>query len=70
MAPMRISLLITGVVLVLASCFAVSQTLQIQAIPSQGAIVGETYTLPMAVIGGAAPYTFQLVTGDLPPGWH
>ncbi len=53
-----------------ASCLLPAQTLQMQAVPSQGAIVGQNYTLPLQVTGGAQPYTWQLTGGQLPPGCH
>jgi hypothetical protein len=42
--------------------------MQISPLPSQGVIVGQNYTLPLAATGGAAPYTWRVVKGDLPPG--
>jgi hypothetical protein len=51
-----------------ASCLLPAQTLQMQAVPSQGAIMGQSYTLPLQVTGGAQPYTWQLTGGQLPPG--
>lgn len=39
-----------------------------QAAPSQGALVGQQYTLPLTVTGGTPTYTWHLVTGELPPG--
>ncbi len=65
---MRPSLLAATLFLCLASCLAFGQSLQIQAFPPQGSIVGEAYTLPLAAIGGQAPFTWQLVSGNLPPG--
>ena len=52
----------------LLSCLASGQVLQIQELPSQGAILGQEYVLPLAAIGGAQPYTWKVVSGDLPPG--
>jgi len=52
----------------LANCLLAAQTLQIQAVPSQGAIVGENFTLPLQATGGTPPYTWQLAGGELPPG--
>jgi hypothetical protein len=53
-------------------CFAsgllAGQTLQIQALPGQGAIAGQQYVLPLAVTGGTPPYTWRITSGDLPPG--
>jgi len=59
-----------GVFLLLAGVafIAAAQTLQIQAIPSQGVILGENYSLPLVARGGSAPYTWRLLSGDLPPG--
>ncbi len=53
---------------ILASGLAAGQTLQIQAVPAQGAIVGQSYTLPLVATGGSQPYTWQVIGGDLPPG--
>ncbi len=63
---MRISLL--ALVVILSSCAAAGQTLQIQAVPAQGAIVGQTATLCLAATGGIQPYTWHVAGGDLPPG--
>ena len=63
---MRISVLILMVLL--ATCLAAGQTLQIQAVPAQGAIVGQTATLPLVATGGSPPYTWRVAAGDLPPG--
>jgi hypothetical protein len=60
------------VLVVLTSILALAQSdpraLQITALPTQGAIVGQNYTLPLAATGGQSPYTWQLVKGNLPPG--
>ncbi len=53
---------------VLAGLLLPAQTLQIQALPAQGAIVGESLVLPLQVTGGTAPYTWRLASGQLPPG--
>ena len=37
-------------------------------LPPQGAIVGQQFALPLTTTGGTAPYTWRLLTGDLPPG--
>ncbi len=63
---MRIYVL--AVMVILASCIAAGQTLQIQTLPAQGAIVGQSYTLPLAATGGSPPYTWQVAGGELPPG--
>ncbi|MGA2902706.1 MAG: Ig domain-containing protein [Candidatus Korobacteraceae bacterium] len=63
---MRISLLI--VIPFLATCFAAGQALQMQPLPAQSAIVGQNYTLPLNATGGTPPYTWHVVTGNLPPG--
>jgi hypothetical protein len=63
---MRISPL--ALIVVLSSCAAAGQTLQIQAVPAQGAIVGQTATLSLAATGGIQPYTWHVAGGDLPPG--
>ena len=51
-----------------ASVLLSAQELQFQAPPSQGAIVGQNYTLPLTVGGGTQPYTWQMTGGELPPG--
>lgn len=53
-----------------ASCLALAQgqSLEIQAVPGQGAIVGQEFTLALSATGGVAPYTWHLVDGELPPG--
>jgi len=51
-----------------ACCLAFGQDLQMQVPPPQGAIVGQAYTLPLTVTGGVTPYTWSIVSGDLPPG--
>jgi hypothetical protein len=63
---MRIRLL--ALIVFLATGFARSQDLQIQPLPSQGMILGQSYTLPLQATGGTAPYAWHLVQGDLPPG--
>lgn len=45
-----------------------AQQLQFEAPPSQGAVVGQNYTLPLTVTGGTQPYTWALAGGVLPPG--
>jgi hypothetical protein len=40
-----------------AGCLGFGQDLQMQVPPPQGAIVGQTYTLPLTVTGGITPYT-------------
>lgn len=59
-----------GVVVLLAvvSYSALAQNLQIQAVPPQGAVVGQDYALPLTATGGSGPYTWKLVSGTLPPG--
>lgn len=63
---MRIRLL--SLILFIATGFARSQDLQIQPLPSQGMILGQSYTLPLQATGGTAPYAWHLVQGELPPG--
>ncbi len=53
---------------ILATCLAAGQTLQIQPVPAQGAIVGQTATLSLAATGGSQPYTWHVSAGELPPG--
>ncbi len=52
----------------LAGLLLSGQELQFQAPPSQGAIVGQNYTLPLTVTGGTQPYIWSLTEGQLPPG--
>ncbi len=65
---------VTPLLLVLfAGVFAFAQsdtpgTLQITALPTQGVVAGQKYTLPLSAIGGSTPYTWSLVQGELPPG--
>jgi len=47
---------------------ASGQTLQIQPLPSQGMIVGQSYALPLIATGGTSPYTWNLAQGNMPPG--
>jgi hypothetical protein len=51
-----------------ANGLALGQDLRMQAPPPQGAIVGQPYTLPLTVTGGIMPYTWSVVSGNLPPG--
>jgi hypothetical protein len=52
----------------MGSCVLPGQTLQIHAIPEQGAIAGQQYSLPLSVMGGTHPYHWHVVKGELPPG--
>jgi len=54
--------------LLLTSCLLAGQGLELQAPSSQGAIVGQSYTLPLTVTGGTPPYSWHLAGGELPPG--
>jgi len=60
--------LLTVFLLFLVRASAPGQTLQIQPLPSQGMIVGQSYTLPLQATGGTSPYAWHLTQGDLPPG--
>ncbi|MGA3316937.1 MAG: Ig domain-containing protein [Candidatus Korobacteraceae bacterium] len=42
--------------------------LVIAAQPPSSAIVGRSFSFPLAASGGAAPYSWRLVDGQLPPG--
>jgi hypothetical protein len=42
--------------------------LVIAAQPPSSAIVGRSFSFPLAATGGAAPYSWRLVDGQLPPG--
>ncbi|HKD83185.1 MAG TPA: Ig domain-containing protein [Terriglobales bacterium] len=63
---MRIRLL--ALILFLANWHAHGQTLQVTPLPSQGMILGQSYTLPLVAAGGSLPYNWRLLRGDLPPG--
>src|SRR5579863_246556 len=65
---MRNRLMIVVLFACCVSCLAVTQDLQMQVPPPQGAVVGQDYSLPVTVTGGIMPYTWQLVDGQLPPG--
>lgn len=39
-----------------------------QVPPPQGAVVGQSFSLPVTVTGGIMPYTWSLADGKLPPG--
>ncbi len=65
---MRNRLMIVGLFACCVSCLAITQELQLQAPPPQGAVVGQAYSLPVTATGGIMPYTWKLVAGDLPPG--
>jgi hypothetical protein len=65
---MRNRLMIVVLFACCVSCLAVTQDLQMQVPPPQGAVVGQDYSLPVTVTGGIMPYTWQLVAGQLPPG--
>lgn len=60
-------ILVVAFVLCVA-CMAFGQDLHMQVPPPQGAIVGQDFTMPLTVTGGIMSYTWQLVSGDLPPG--
>jgi hypothetical protein len=57
-----------ALIVLLAGRFASAQDLQIQAIPTEGAVVGQNYSVPIVVNGGTAPYTWHLAGGNLPTG--
>jgi len=63
---MRIPLL--AVLIFLASSLATAQGIRVQALPSQGALVGQSYMAALQATGGQMPYTWKVVEGDLPPG--
>lgn len=65
---MRNRLLTATVFLCVLTCTAKSQDLQMQVPPPQGALVGQQYAMPVTVTGGIMPYTWQVESGELPPG--
>lgn len=65
---MRNRLMIVAVFVGCVSCLALTQDLQMQVPPPQGAVVGQEYSLPVTVTGGILPYTWRLAEGELPPG--
>jgi hypothetical protein len=70
---MRTRAVTPALLVLLAGVFAFAQsdppgTLQITALPSQGVVAGQNYTLPLAATGGSTPYTWSLIQGVLPPG--
>jgi len=46
----------------------VAQSVQLQALPAQGAIAGENFSLALNATSGQPPYTWQIAGGKLPPG--
>ena len=60
-------LMATLALLWLASSLLQAQGLQIMA-ANPGAIVGEPFVLPLHVNGGTQPFTWQVTSGNLPPG--
>jgi|SRR5579871_1917911 len=54
--------------LCIACSLAMAQSLQMQVAPAQGAIVGEPFMLPLHATGGTQPYSWQVTSGELPPG--
>ena len=65
---MRNRLLTLVLLLCPAWCVLIAQDLHIEVPASQGAIVGQQFALPLTTTGGTQPYTWRLVSGDLPPG--
>lgn len=65
---MRNRLLTAVLLLCPAWCLLAAQDLHMDVLPPQGAVVGQRYALPLTTTGGTEPYTWQLVSGDLPPG--
>jgi hypothetical protein len=45
-----------------------AQSVQLQALPAQGAIAGESFVLALTAMSGQPPYTWQVAGGSLPPG--
>jgi hypothetical protein len=65
---MRVRLAALVVLLWLTSSVAFGQSLQVPAVPTQTAILGQNYTLPLVATGGSLPYTWHVEGGNLPPG--
>ncbi len=65
---MRNRLAAAVLVLCLSACVALAQDLQMQVPPPQGAIVGQSYAMPLTVTGGITPYSWKVASGNLPPG--
>src|ERR1700761_7313976 len=65
---MRNRVIFIAAFILCVACIAFGQDLQMQVPPPAGAFVGQDYTLPLTVTGGIMPYTWQVVSGDLPPG--
>src|SRR5579862_9805051 len=55
-------------ILSLLTLGAAGQSLRIDALSQNGAIVGEPYSLPLQASGGTAPYSWSISAGTLPPG--
>ena len=65
---MRNRLLTVVLLLCPAWAFMVAQDLRMDVPATQGAIVGQQFVLPLTTTGGTQPFTWQLDSGDLPPG--
>jgi len=65
MSNRRVALL---ALLCFASCLVQAQDLSIEELPPQGGIVGQHYELVLTASGGAQPYSWHLLSGELPPG--
>jgi len=70
--PIIVAMLNRLLTVVLLLCPAwghmLAQDLRMDVPASQGAIVGQQYVLPLTTTGGTQPFTWQLDSGDLPPG--
>jgi putative Ig domain-containing protein len=61
-------LVVAAAFLWIVSSFLSAQDLQMQTLPAQTTIAGQTYVLALMAHGGVPPYSWQLVSNQLPPG--
>ena len=68
-SDMRTTIAVLLVFLCLSACLATGQAaLRIEVQSPQSAIAGEPYRAGLRALGGTSPFTWQVVSGDLPPG--
>ncbi len=65
---MRRCLLAVALFITVAGRCAGSQELQIHAPSTEGAVLGQNYSMPLVAGGGTQPYTWHVAAGNLPPG--